>query len=184
MVKSPLHVWPSFGHMPVFSKHSCYQKNPFSMVSVCRGEARTELGKDLLEFFNYRRFRGCRGWMSIFPVNCGLSVLETAIDVETVYTYELCIYRPVGYVYTDLGVQNRKENVQIWCWKFHLRYTMLHFQYAWAAAQTHILFLLFSMNFWASGYQRQAEGCLHIRPVFKNKPIWKFVCLAVPLPSF
>lgn len=37
MVTSHLHVSPSFGHMPVFSKHSCYQKNPFSMVSVCVG---------------------------------------------------------------------------------------------------------------------------------------------------
>lgn len=80
-------------------------------------------------------------------------------------------------------VQNRKENVQISCWKLHLRYTVFHLQYAWTAAQTHLLFLLFSMNFWASGYQRQAEGCLHIRPIFKNKPIWKFVCIAVSVPS-
>lgn len=84
MVKSHLHVSPRFGHTPVLSKHSCYQNNPFTMVSVCVGEARPELGRDLLGFlFNYRRFGWWRGWLS-FAVNCGLSVLEIIIDVEGV----------------------------------------------------------------------------------------------------
>lgn len=89
-------------------------RRTLSAWSVCVGVKQDQNWAEICwRFFNFRRFRGWRGWLSIFPVNCGLSVLETAIDVETVYTYELCIYRPVGYVYTDLGVQNRKENVQI-----------------------------------------------------------------------
>lgn len=51
MMKSHLHILPHFGHMPMFSKHSCYQKNSFSMVNVCVREARPELGRDLLGVF-------------------------------------------------------------------------------------------------------------------------------------
>lgn len=62
--------------------------------------------------------------MSFFPVNCGLSVLENIIDVEGVSVPVSCVYTDLWDMYTQTWrVQNKKENVQIWCWKLHLRHT-------------------------------------------------------------
>lgn len=87
--------------MPVLSKHSRYQKNPFSMVTVC-GWSKTRFWQRFLGFFlNYRRFGGWRGWLSFFPVNCGLSVLENIIDVEGVSIPVSCVYTDLWDMYTQ-----------------------------------------------------------------------------------